>query len=207
MAIAGDTFTDANGTSLVSHTPTGPNAGSGWGAFGSSAAQIQSNAAQDSNSSSGNRFRMNNDLGSDEMDVEGVFTTPGGTFVFLGLMGRLQGSGTADGFEFTYDYAVGGWNLTDSGSNTDTLVEAWPGGAVTMKLEIRSGVAKGYVNGVEKVSISSSALAGRNYAGILLGNFDGSSPKATVDDFVATGIVAAPAYLPDRPRMHAQLAQ
>lgn len=186
MATAGDTFTDTNGTSLTAHAPTGPNAGTGWTAL-AGAAVIQSNGAQDNNNASGNRFRLDNDLGSDEMDVEGIFTA-GGTFVFPGLLGRLPtGTPSTDGFEFTYDFASGAWILDDR-TTVDTFTEAWPGNPVTMKLEIRDGIVKGYANGVEKVSLASSEWSGQNGAGMLLGNFDPGVGAAKIDDFIATGI-------------------
>jgi hypothetical protein len=203
--IASDNFTQASDVELSAHTPTGPNRGSGW------VAQIVTNPPGiitnkstgniiDGNFNNGNRYKMNDNLGSEQMDVKAEFksTAGPGQNVFFGLMGRLpSGTGTT-GIEGYYDFNDinngASWQLR-AGAIKDHLVESWPptgtvDGVVLMELEIRSTSATLYANGVEKASITFNAntFDNQNYAGILLGNFtNGAIGQVTADNYQSTG--------------------
>ena len=192
MPVANDTFTQASNVTLASHIPTGAGAGTSWVAqiAGANVTNRSTGVIADSTGSNGNRYKMNNNLGSSQMDVQADFTSSGssGSFVFFGLLARLPASTGTSTIEGSYDHAVAGgsWVIGDGTSSASTA-EAWPGGTVNMKLEIRTGVARLYANGVLKVTLNTNLFSGNNYAGIFLGNFSGTSGKITADNYQSSG--------------------
>ena len=174
-----DSFVEASDTALGSHTPTGPNPGAGWNsALGTMSVIGGGNYARDTNSSTGNRFILNNNLYTDQADYQ-VTVTKGGTLtagdnLLAGVSARnlTNSSGGAGVIEFIYDFAGSQWNMF--GTN---FVEAWPGGSVVMKLSIRGNVITAYGNGVQKIQITNSGQAGSPWAGIIAGNFSANNGK------------------------------
>lgn len=187
---ANDTFTQASNVNLASHVPTGPNAGTGWvvQVAGGNITNLSTGVITDSSAFNGNRYKMNNDLGSDEMDIQADFTSSGtpGSFVFFGLIGRLPSGTGSSAIEGYYDHGLNQWILED-GTISASLNEAWPGGTVTMKLEVRSGTARLYANGILKVTLNTNKFAGQNYGGIFLGNFSGTAGRITADNYQSSG--------------------
>lgn len=186
MAIANDTFVEASDTSLVSHTPTGTDAGAGWAALTSAAATVRAATDDviDNNGSEGNRFRMTTDLGSAVMDVQADITRTAASFVFPGVLFRIS-SDFVTFCEFTYDDTR--WYIYD-GTNEVFLTESWPGGTVTMLAQSRTGSQKGYANGTLKVTISADQLNGNHYGGLILGNFSGGAGKSTADNYLSNSV-------------------
>jgi hypothetical protein len=194
--IAGDTFVEATtDTDIAAHVPTGANAGKAWNYAGAGNILVKTgtNLATENDTTLGSRARMDNDLGSDEMDVSGDFTIAGGTAVLPGLLGRLTSSGgtSTNTLQFGYSQGSGQWQLQDNGGVLGllTLTEAWPGGTVTMLMVVRRTGVRCYANGVLKISSGVPGVAvGKNYAGIVLSSFDGGVPQLTCDNFLAVGV-------------------
>ena len=193
LPVANDDFTQGSNVTLVSHTPTGPGAGNGWivQISGGNITDLSTGKITDSSGSNGNRYKMSNNLGSDQMNIQADFTSAGssGSPVFFGLIGRLSSATGSSAIEGHYDHSVSGgsWIIGD-GTTSASLAQAWPGGTVTMKLEVRSGVSNLYANGVLKVTLNTNKCTGQNYAGIFLGNFSGGAGKMTADNYQSTGI-------------------
>lgn len=195
MAKANDTFVEGSDTALTSHTPTGTDAGTGWdfaGAGDAALVRAATDDVRDDNTSQGSRFRMTDDLGDDEMDVQADVSFENaaiGDTLFAGPTGRHPSSAGNGSYEFDYDWSVGvngSWTLAG-----DTLDEAWPGGTVTLKLTIRDNDQRGYADGVQKVSSTSNNGTGNTRGGLLLGNFTGNSSKRSVaDNFQANNVIA-----------------
>ena len=196
MAV-GDTFTEATtDTLLENHVPTGANPGTSWAAQdGQITVKAATDTIEESDFLASNQYRMTDDLGSDAMDVQAVFTQ----LVASGRRGVRTRLDPADssGWEYSYDASNGQWLVTD-GATADTLVEAWPGGAVTIKAEQRAGVGRLYVNGVLKITKVSSQLAGRTRAGVQLLNFDGTGPNHRADTFTADKVGGSDDFTTDR---------
>lgn len=195
----GDTFVEATtDTSLTSHTPTGSNPATAWVTCNAGVAATviaATDDCRDNNTANGNRFKITDDLGTDEMDVQldVSFTSAALTdLLFAGPTGRHPNatSGTGLGvYEFNYDWSRGTngtWSLGDQVVE-DTLDEAYPGGSVTMLLQLRSSDVRGFAGGVEKVSLATDEGAGNQFAGAMLGNFEGNgSKRSRMDNFNAS---------------------
>jgi len=181
----GDTFVEGTDSILELHTPTGPNAGTGWTVTnGQIAVRAATDLAEDTDPNASNQYVMNDDLGTDEMDVQADFTE----VLNVGRRGVRARVSTADaqGWEFSWDTGSGGRWLVSDGTASTTAADSWPGGAVTIKAEMRTGSGKLYANGVLKVTHSSNLLSGRTRAGITLLNFDLGGTAHQVDNFLAT---------------------
>ncbi|NIO41045.1 MAG: hypothetical protein GTO41_13255 [Burkholderiales bacterium] len=173
---AQDTFTEASDTELQSHIP---NTGTGWTCEGG-AGIMQVLGAEDAvqRQDFGRRYaREGTDIGDDNMDVSadclGNSTTSGRD---AGVAARM----TTSDFDNAYHAYLDG----DGGSAVDvyfykevagsrTLLDSWNGNLstgvyYTLKLEIRSGAQKVYVDGTERCSATEadSTLQGNQYAGI-----------------------------------------
>lgn len=194
MAIAGDTFVEGSDVDLSAHTPTGANAGTSWDVLisgGNIDVIAASDNAHDAASNNGNRYRMTNDLGFDEMDVQAdVAFISAGALTFPGVVGRVPNSGTGTaGVEFIFDVSAGGWIIDDNSGTSELLSESTPVGAKVYKLTIRANDMRGMVDGVEKVSIASNAKTTNTRSGIILGNFAGGAvDRMSADNFIGTGV-------------------
>ena len=180
-----DTFTEAGDTGLASHVA---DLGGSWRAYvGAMSVKGGGGYLFDGSSGAGNRFNMIQPLNSPHYDVSADFSVIGGANLIVGLMGRNSASNIGDGYEFVYDTLTGQWQLIETVAplTTVTLTEAWPGNPATMLLRCRHGSIKGFVNGVEKLSLSlnNNPDSGR-YAGIVLGNFTGGAlDQVRADNF------------------------
>lgn len=199
---ASDTFVEGGGdVNLTAHTPTGSNPGTSWDvlvAGGSILLVAATDLVQDNSGANGNRYRMTDDLTSDEHDVQADVTiVSGAANVFGGVMGRVPNSGTGTtGWEFQYDYSGSQWQLTD-GTTTINTSEAAPVGAKTYKLSCRNSGQTGYVDGVSKCTTASNTKTGNTRGGILLGNFSSTANRLSADNYVSQAAVAATS----RPRL------
>jgi len=190
MAIVfSDTFTEASGTpNLNTHTP---DVGSGWAAAsGTINIDSTNDRCDDGNVSNGNRYNISSSLGITAYDVQGDFrNATGGTFVFIGPRGRQTSSTATGALEFLYDWGAAGGSFNLAAAQS---VEAWTGSPTTMRLAIRAGTATGFANGVSKVTTTSDPNPSTGYfAGILLGNFDGSARDITCDNFSIDNLITA----------------
>jgi hypothetical protein len=187
----GDTFAGSS-VVLESHTPTGSNPGTSWVKQADNLITDGAGFCADNSSLGSNQYRLSDNLGFDEMDVQAIFTQ----VLAVGRRGlrvRLD-PGDSNGWEFSYDADNTRWLVSDGTAST-TAAEAWPGGNVTIKAEMRTGVGKLYANAVLKVTHSSNLLSGRTYAGLTLLNFSGGTvPSALADDFTALGVAPGAAH-------------
>ena len=196
MASANDDFTETGANvNLTAHTPTGAGAGTSWdvlGAGGVITVDATNDRCIDGSNGNGNRYRMTNDLGFDQMDVQADITTTGAANTFPGIAGRVPNSGTGvAGVEFIYDKANARWDLND-GTTSNTASDSTPAGTVTLKLTIRTSDMRGFVGGVQKTVISSNGKSGNTRAGILLGSFSGGATGVmTLDNFLSSGVAAS----------------
>ena len=191
VAIANDTFVEGSDTTLTSHTPTGTNAGAGWATAaggGTATVRAATDDVVDASGASGNRFRMTTDLGSAQMNVSAVITSTAAALAFPGVLFRVSSAGS--GGEFTYDSGTR-WYVFDGVTET-TATEAWPGGAVTMLMQNRTGSQRAYVNGALKITVSADNLNTNQYGGLILGNFTGSAGQSSADDFLSSGFLTGP---------------
>jgi len=196
MAQANDTFVTGSTVNLTSHSPTGTNPGTSW--FVSiSGGQINdvvtANNAQDATGGNGNRYTMSDDLGTDQLQVQADITATGANFLFPGVQAQMPASAGTTGIEFTFQFSgttSGKWDLAD-GTTSSSLTDTWPGGTVTMKLVVVSGVATGYVNGVAKVTLNTTAKSGNNRCGIMAGNFTGASNLITMDNYQSQSVATS----------------
>lgn len=188
----GDTFVEGADTLLEAHTPTGPNPGASWSFqnAGDGGHQITvrgaSDTAEDTAFDSSNQYILNSDLGSDLMEVtmDVVNLIAGGG---CSIRTRLDQAGFA-GWVGGYDFAGGQWLLSDSVGPASTLVEAWPGGTVALRMQHLRNGARLFANGVLKLTFLSTDRAGNNFAGVELQNYTAGGPNHRVDNFQAIGI-------------------
>jgi hypothetical protein len=187
-ATASDTFVEGGGNvNLNAHTPTGPNAGTSWSALsGQINVDATSDFAEDINSSAGNRYLMDNDLGFGASDTQAVFTSAGNANTAPGVIfGRSNvGGGNC---EAGYDHSAGQW-VVDGASTASTATEAWPGGSVTMLVELRAASITLKIGGVTKVTHNGDSCTG-HYSGLRLLNFSGGAGEGmTADDYTSVGV-------------------
>lgn len=191
MATANDTFVESGGdVDLSAHTPTGANPGTSWVVHGGAGPDIDviasTDLCQEANYGNGNRYRMTDDLGSDDITVQADFTFEVINWCAPGVLAKMPTDGGAS-VEFTFDQGDGGggkgFYLSD-GTVSDSSLEAWPGGTRTLKIVVNGTDIRGYDNGVEKCQITSSLFEGNTRAGIILLNFDGQGvSRITCDNY------------------------
>jgi hypothetical protein len=180
LAGPSDTFTDTDGVAITAHTPTGPNAASGWDAP-AGGFTIATNAVEETTTGVTNRAVINANLASSQMDSEAEFTLDDLTTesVTPGVIGRASGT-TA--IEFYYQKGFGRFGLRDS-VTTVTLTEALPGTNFKLRLVVRNSGCYGYCNGVLKLSLPTNLLDTQLRAGFYVGNFTAAAGKCRVDNF------------------------
>jgi hypothetical protein len=193
MAIVGsDTFTESSNTDLENHTP---DVGSGWSVPGAgNFAIVGSN--DDVSHTVGTTFdiaRKEDDIGDDAMDVSASCKTHSATGSrHSGVAARVSGSDLDNGFLAVLRTA----NSSEDGnislylfkkvSGTVTELGSYTAGINsnelhTIKLSIRSGSQKVYLDDVERISATEpdSTLQGNTYAGICMGGSASSHTRIT----------------------------
>lgn len=185
MAIANDTYVEGSDTTLTSHAPTGPNAGTSWVSIaGSATVRAATDDIIDSNGSSGNKIRMTNDLGiQHRVQVDIWFGSGVGGFVFSGVAGRQDVLGTGS-YEFTYSWFTGEWILEDGVTST-TLAESYGTDTTvrTMRLDLLTSDQRGFVDNVQKVALTTDTNNTLVNGGIVMGNFTGTAGWTFMDNY------------------------
>ena len=207
---AHDTFIEGGGdVNLNVHTPTGQFNGSGWLAVAGTINVIAAtDLVQDASASAGNRYLMTRDLGSDVVNLQADFTTGTSGFLAPGFIARRNSAGAGVGgtnWEGGWE-ADGGKYRVEDGTAATELVEAWPGGTVTLRLEMRAGVARLYSNGVLKITHTSTLGFGMggHYCGIRLLNFtSGATGQLSCDNYTSESAVVPLAGSQQRPKQFA----
>lgn len=198
---ANDDFTEGADTALQSHTPSGSGASNKSWFAGSGLITVlaATDVAVDDNAASGNRYILQHDLGSNAYDLQADFTSLGaaGSLLAFGFLYN-QFIATLRSYEVGYDHSLGAsgqWYITDPLGGT-FVDEAWPGGTVTMKAEIRKQTINLYVNSVLKVTRVVTLGTHNPYAGIKLLNFAGSVRQLTCDNYTSVGVGQGSSLMP-----------
>jgi hypothetical protein len=196
-----DLFTEASDTAIASHTA---DLGGGW-TLSSGNVQVGGGLGyvRDGPATGGHRARITTALSVLEYDVAAdvsIITNSG--FRFAGLSGRRDPAG---GYEFKYDCSGAQWTLDNSGTSSN-LSEAWPGNPTALLLQIRTATKKGFVGGVEKVSLSDDENGTDGYyAGIIVGDFSGAAAgDMRIDNFTVDDLAAASSVVPVLMRQYRQ---
>jgi hypothetical protein len=186
-----DSFVQASNPELSTHTPT---VGTSWVKQSGSDLTIDSadSAVRNPAAAGAGRYRATPSLSVETYDVEATVSQASSqSLAAVGVQGRLESSGTTSQLErctFSYDVGIAGWSLElkDYGAAV-TLTEAWPGGDVVMKLKVTPTAVQGWVNGVQKLSITSAigSAAGR-FAGLVNMNWSNGTKAFIVKDYKVT---------------------
>lgn len=194
---ASDTFTDAAGTALASHTA---DLGGPWVDHPATAGlSVISNENRARNSSTPAMYYLTAAPASADYDVEAVLHVKSVIAgEFSGPVGRLDTSGDTH-YWATYRQSTGEWVLqkrvgstaTNLGTFTQTLSV---GTSYTVKLEMRGTAIKVYVGGVERISATDAAITAAGRAGFRLGGATQSNTTGIhIDSLSAVDVVVAPA--------------
>ncbi len=199
-----DTFTDTNNTLLSAHTP---DTGSTWtkiSGSGSTDLKIFSNKLENKTLSFSLMIYANDAApGSADYDVQFDMTTTAENSVIAGLVGYLTDSSNhyrayyaSDSTDVWLRKVVGG-----SGTTLDFTDEDLGVGTVDFKLELTDApTQKVYVDDVEKLSSTDSALAGPGKAGMIMFQ---AATEWTFDNFLAGDTGAPVATTASMQPMHA----
>lgn len=188
---ASDAFTDTNGTTLQSHTPTG---GGTWTKHpaATSDASIHNNMVHNDNSGNAGLYYHSGTPAAADYDVEAdVVMKSDNNVSTAGVCGRVHATNqdlymaryTTNGNNWQLFKAVGG-TFTQLGSNfgqTLTVDQAY-----RVKLEMRGTAIKLYVDGVERASATDSAVTATGKAGLRVQQAATSAVGLQLDNFAAT---------------------
>lgn len=172
-----DTFVDTANVQLQNHIPT-PSGTGGWDT--DTDPRLEIGAANDLriDSETSHKFgRETTSIGDDDMDVslDVQLNNASANQHKCGPSGRIPNTenGSANGYHLWLVSKGTGGDLelvkrvasveTSLGTNSFGGSVATP---FTLKLEIRAGAKKGYIDGVEKISSSDDSLIGNTYAGV-----------------------------------------
>ena len=218
MAKANDDFEELSAdTALGSHTPTGTDAGiNGWVVIGGGGITVlfATDIANSTTNNNGNRARMDDDLGSDEINVEAEISYQSSITTANGVAGgvttRMDNADNPAAYQLWYDWTSGGtfgsYVLEDS-SGEDALEEEWetPEDFKVLRIETRNSDHSGLVDGTPKVSRSTNLGTGDNYAGLVLLDFSSEVDPVFANNYISEGvnvpaeIVAAITQQPHQP--------
>jgi len=199
MVKAYDDFTVGTAdVDLASHTPTGPNAGTGWTALFSAGITVRSveNDTQATTNANGNRYKADTDLGIDEMDVQidikFISTVDTGNSVSGGPHSRVD---TQAAYEYIYSWTTGvtfgSFTIKDT-DGEDATEEEWvtPEDPKTLRIETRTSDQRGFAADVgspllQKSARTSNLKPGVNFAGFQLLDFSGEVDPVFGDNFIS----------------------
>ena len=182
-----DAFTDTNGTLLQSHTPTG---GTSWvkhSASGSENATIQSNKlAHPILASSPLLYYANFASATAECEVQVVMTVNANCAG--GITARHSTSDTTF-YLARHLRSTNQWQLFKFVAGTATNIGVYAetianGSTRTLKLTCTGTAIKVYIDGVERISVTDSAITAAGYCGLRFGATTADS--SLFDDFTVT---------------------
>jgi lysophospholipase L1-like esterase len=189
MTFASDNFTNTNGTLLQAHTST---SGHTWTkTSAANNAVIQSNRlGGDGGAAATSVYRLGATPATADYTVEAVLTvaTGGGH----GVIGRCNSAGT-NFYLARYFQSLGQWQLfsfvSGSGTNIGTFSEVVSVGASrTVTLSMVGTAIKVLVDGVERISVTSSTVTAAGFAGVRMDHLT----AGTLDNFVAQNVGVVP---------------
>lgn len=184
MTVVGDTFTDADGTELASHTPTGPYAGgtwTGWYIPGASRLKIASNRVYSSTSTAvatTAEYHHSQSLTDGYIEADFVKIDASG-YALIGF--RHVGTSTADPNWDAYRAVLTGstgvleLSTLKAGTLGSYTISPFPTGTYVIRLKIVGSSLKVYVDGVERISVTDSSIAAGGVALVQINSPDGTS--------------------------------
>lgn len=201
-SIFGDTFVEATtDTTLASHTPTGPNAGTAWSLFdgGGSAIvrQATDRAEFDGASNNSVSYRMQNNLASDDHYAEASVDASSDGAVDgpeVGTLVRKDASATITHYfglaDFTEDrFALNKYvngTLTEIGSLAETITAGTP---FILRTEANGSTIRVLRDGTQKISVTDTSITGKLRGGIF-GWTNNSAHFPIWDDFEKADLAA-----------------
>lgn len=196
MAFVVDSFTDADGTALASHTGE---TGATWTKHASYTGtySIQSNRAY-AGSGTG-AYYASGTPASAEYDVQATVVVVTLTDNNQSICARIA-TGANTLYMARHNRAAGGtnnaWELYKIVAGTATLLGSYSqalsgGGSYTLLLEIRDAAKKVYIDGVERISSGDNAITAAGLAGVRSSVPASSTTGMHLDDFSATDVAAA----------------
>jgi hypothetical protein len=186
-AFVSDNFNDTNGTTLTSHTGA---TGATWTKHPSSGAgsiEIDANRAHQTVST--NSFYYASGIpGSADYDVQARLRQVSDTGV-MGITGRMS---TSANTMYRLFYTAGGtdlWTLDKVVAGTGTTLATWSdtlanGDERTVRLQMQGSSIKGFIDGVERLTATDSAITAAGKAGVR-GNTGTSTTGSHLDWFQA----------------------
>lgn len=176
--IASDTFTDTNGTTLQSHTPSG---GGTWTkSIGGAGVDIEIQSNQATPSGNNAWYYHSQDPTGVEYDCQFTIKQTGSTNYAIGLVGRCSTSAETGylyhpGGSFHYLYKVSGGSYTELGTYFASV-------AINdvIKLEIKDATKRVFVNGTQRISSTNNDVTAKGKAGL---RGYGTSTTQYVDDW------------------------
>jgi hypothetical protein len=190
---ASDTFTDTATTSLASHTPT---SGGSWTKHANSTAgnAVISNANRVRNPTAGGQWNIyyhSATPAAADYDVSATVVMKSDNNVSAaGPMGRIDTSETR-GYLFVYNTSANGWRLFKVVSGTFTQLGSTYSQTLTVdveyvaKLEMVGTAIKGYVDGVQRISVTDSSVTATGKAGLWLEDTASDSVGLSLDTWEA----------------------
>ena len=166
MANANDTFTEASDTSLVSHTS---DSGHTWSKHFGNVLTVYAAGDYLYNASPSNasRYKCSVTPASADYDVQADIVS---AFDWAdGVSGRISNS---DSDEYYVWFESGTWKLNKRVSGANTLLGSYTGDSPngttrTVKLEMRGTTSKVYIGGVERISVTDSAISATGNPGLV----------------------------------------
>lgn len=158
-----DTFTGVQGTDLKDHIA---DVGGQWGVVLGSGAFVISSAGRVYNqSSSVAQYAVGPGLPTEDYTVEADMYAATTAIGEGGIMGRMQTGGNDYGYMWRYQPSTGNWELYKAVAGTYTLLGSsaatlTAGQTYHLKLSMIGRVITGYVDGVQKVQVTDSAVSG-----------------------------------------------
>lgn len=185
---AADTFTDADNTLLSAHTGE---IGATWTKHpqsGGGDMKVSGNRLAGSVAADYSFYTPSGTPAGADYDVQATLRTNGDTASVAAVMGRFDTTALT-GYRAMYSGFSGTWVLSKfvAGSQVDLGTYAVAATADTdydVKLEMRGSAIKVYIDGVERISVTDSAVTAAGTAGVEI-----YSTGITLDSFVAVDAV------------------
>lgn len=182
----GDTFVEAADTDLSLHTATGPNGGFSWSkTVGDIDVIAATDVAQTESSNARSSGRADSDLSTDDHYAEATATVPGTSEVRMAT--RFAAAADTHYSQGWDNSAALVWLIRKIVNGSGTLLGSVAGSfSSPIKGQSDGSTQKAFGAGVEKLSLTDTAITGNLRAGI--SGFQSSADKVTWDDFEAADL-------------------
>lgn len=177
-----DTFTGTASTALSDHTTDSDHE---WDQhpvyYAQSACLTAAGRARPSASTASARYRSNWEPATADYSVQAAVVAVSATGS-AGVCGRLDPA-TDSCYFFRRNSSGGVWQLFKFVNGTSTQLGSSVGGAGVAKLEMIGTAIKGYVDGVEIISVTDAAVSAKGYAGVQLAGGGSDATGHQLDNF------------------------